>query len=95
VPIQAVERTLATIFAADIEGHSRMIGWDAVGTLDLVKAHRTIVDRLIAPVGRPDTTEPGSVPLLRLSGPELSRRAVGPASFLRRSSLSTAFRPKR
>jgi adenylate cyclase len=43
VPIQRVERKLAAIFAADIEGHSRSMGRDEVGTLDRLRAHRIIV----------------------------------------------------
>jgi adenylate cyclase len=48
VPIQSVERKLAAIFAADIEGYSRLMGRDEVGTLDRLKAYRTIIDGLIA-----------------------------------------------
>ena len=48
MPIQSVERKLAAIFAADIEGYSRLMGRDEVGTLDRLKAYRTIIDGLIA-----------------------------------------------
>jgi adenylate cyclase len=43
-----VERKLAAIFAADVEGYSRLMGQDEVGTLRTLTAYRVIVDRLIA-----------------------------------------------
>jgi adenylate cyclase len=43
-----VERKLAAIFAADVEGYSRLMGRDEVGTLRTVTAYRVIIDRLIA-----------------------------------------------
>ena len=43
-----VERKLAAIFAADVEGYSRLMGRDEVGTLQTLTAYRVIVDRLIA-----------------------------------------------
>jgi TolB-like protein len=48
VPVQAVERKLAAIFVADIEGYSRLMGQDEVGTLDRLKVFRGVMDRLIA-----------------------------------------------
>src|SRR5712691_4050205 len=48
VAIQAVERKLAAIFAADVAGYSRLVGQDELGTLVRLKAARAIVDRLIA-----------------------------------------------
>src|SRR5437660_372848 len=44
----SVERKLAAIFAADVEGYSRLMGLDEVGTLQTLTAYRVIVDRLIA-----------------------------------------------
>src|SRR5437762_6433733 len=44
----SVERKLAAIFAADVEGYSRLMGQDEVGTLRTLTAYRVIVDRLIA-----------------------------------------------
>jgi adenylate cyclase len=44
----SVERKLAAIFAADVEGYSRLMGLDEVGTLRTLTAYRVIVDRLIA-----------------------------------------------
>jgi adenylate cyclase len=41
-------RKLAAIFAADVEGYSRLMGQDEVGTLRRLTAHRTILDELIA-----------------------------------------------
>jgi TolB-like protein len=48
VPVQPVERKLAAIFAADIAGYSRLMARDEVGTLARLKAHRAIIDDLIA-----------------------------------------------
>ena len=36
----SVERRLAAILVADIEGYSRLMGVDEVGTLAALKAHR-------------------------------------------------------
>jgi adenylate cyclase len=44
----SVERKLAAIFAADVEGYSRLMGRDEVGTLGTLTAYRVIIDRLIA-----------------------------------------------
>ena len=44
----SVERKLAAIFAADVEGYSRFLGLDEVGTLRTLTAYRVIIDRLIA-----------------------------------------------
>ena len=46
--VPTVERKLAAILAADIEGYSRLMGQDEAGTLDRLKAYRAIVDKLIA-----------------------------------------------
>src|ERR671912_1864317 len=46
-----VQRRLAAIFAADVEGYSRLMGWDEVGTLRTLTAHREIMDRLIGEHG--------------------------------------------
>src|SRR5438309_1798400 len=43
-----VERKLSAIFAADVEGYSRLMGQDEVGTLRTLTACRVIIDRLIA-----------------------------------------------
>jgi adenylate cyclase len=45
---RSVERKLAAIFAADVEGYSRPMGRDEVGTLRTLTAYRVIIDRLIA-----------------------------------------------
>jgi adenylate cyclase len=44
----SVERKLAAIFAADVEGYSRLMGLDEVGTLRALTAYRVIIDQLIA-----------------------------------------------
>ena len=43
-----VERKLAAIFAADVEGYSRLMQADEAGTLDTLTACREIMDQLIA-----------------------------------------------
>jgi len=48
VEAHSVERKLAAIFAADVEGYSRLMGRDEVGTLRTLTAYRVIIDRLIA-----------------------------------------------
>jgi adenylate cyclase len=47
MPVQAVERKLAAILAADIAGYSRLMARDEVGTLTRLKACREIIDGLI------------------------------------------------
>jgi TolB-like protein/class 3 adenylate cyclase/Tfp pilus assembly protein PilF len=49
-PIE-VKRRLAAIFAADVEGYSRLMGTDEVATLDGLTARREILDGLIASHG--------------------------------------------
>ena len=44
----SVERKLAAIFAADVEGYSRLMGRDEVGTLRTLTAYRAVIDPLIA-----------------------------------------------
>jgi len=44
----SVERRLASIFAADVEGYSRLMGQDEVGTLRTLTRYRAIIDPLIA-----------------------------------------------
>jgi adenylate cyclase len=45
---RTVERKLAAIFAADVEGYSRLMGRDEVGTLRTLNQYRAIIDLLIA-----------------------------------------------
>jgi adenylate cyclase len=49
-PIET-KRRLAAIFAADVEGYSRLMGADEVATLDALAARREILDGLIATHG--------------------------------------------
>jgi class 3 adenylate cyclase len=42
-----VERKLSAIFAADVEGYSRLMGQDEVDTLRTLTAYRVVIDRLI------------------------------------------------
>src|SRR5215208_1858529 len=44
---ERVERRLVAIFAADVEGYSRLMGQDEVRTLRTLTAHREVMDRLI------------------------------------------------
>jgi adenylate cyclase len=48
VEAHSVERKLAAIFAADVEGYSRLMGLEEVVTLRTLMAYRVIIDRLIA-----------------------------------------------
>ena len=43
----AVSRRLVAVFAADVEGYSRLMGVDEVGTLKGLTERRAILDRLI------------------------------------------------
>jgi adenylate cyclase len=45
---EQVQRKLAAIFAADVEGYSRLMGSDEVGTLRRLTACREIIDAMIA-----------------------------------------------
>jgi adenylate cyclase len=49
-PIET-KRRLAAIFAADVEGYSRLMGTDEVATLDALTARREVLDGLIASHG--------------------------------------------
>jgi class 3 adenylate cyclase len=42
-----VSRRLVAVFAADVEGYSRLMGTDEVGTLKGLTERRTIIDRLL------------------------------------------------
>ena len=46
-----VSRKLAAAFAADVEGYSRLMGADEVGTLKGLTERRAILDRLIGSIG--------------------------------------------
>src|ERR1700755_3281764 len=43
----AVSRRLVAVFAADVEGYSRLMGADEVGTLKGLTERRVILDKLI------------------------------------------------
>ncbi len=43
-----MERRLVAIFAADVEGYSRLMAEDEVWTMDTLTSHRAILDGLIA-----------------------------------------------
>ena len=45
---EVMERKLAAILAADVAGYSRLMGVDEEGTLNALRAHREVVDGLIA-----------------------------------------------
>src|SRR6476661_5865728 len=44
----AVSRRLVAVFAADVEGYSRLMGADEVGTLKGLTERRAILDKAIA-----------------------------------------------
>ncbi len=46
-----VQRRLAAILAADVEGYSRLIGADEVATIRTMRGHREVTDRLIGHYG--------------------------------------------
>jgi adenylate cyclase len=46
-----VSRRLVAVFAADVEGYSRLMGADEVGTLKGLTERRAILDRLIGDTG--------------------------------------------
>jgi adenylate cyclase len=43
----AVTRRLIAVFAADVEGYSRLMGVDEVGTLNGLTERRAVLDRII------------------------------------------------
>jgi TolB-like protein/class 3 adenylate cyclase len=43
-----VERRLAAILAADVAGYSRLMGLDEVGTAQVLREHRVVMDALVA-----------------------------------------------
>jgi len=43
----SVSRRLVAVFAADVEGYSRLMGADEVGTLEGLTERRAILDRII------------------------------------------------
>src|SRR5262245_4937944 len=49
--LDRVQRRMAAILAADASGYSRLIGRDEESTLATLRAHRQIIDRLIAQYG--------------------------------------------
>jgi adenylate cyclase len=46
--LTAVTRRLVAVFAADVEGYSRLMGADEVGTLKGLTDRRAILDKLVA-----------------------------------------------
>ena len=47
----AVSRRLVAVFTADVEGYSRLMGADEVGTLTGLTERRAILDRIIGNTG--------------------------------------------
>jgi adenylate cyclase len=47
----SVSRKLVAVFAADVEGYSRLMGADEVGTLKGLTERRAILDKLIGDLG--------------------------------------------
>jgi len=46
-----VTRKLVAVFAADVEGYSRLMGADEVGTARTLREHRKVTDALVAKHG--------------------------------------------
>ncbi len=46
-----VDRRLAAILAADVAGYSRLMGLDEVGTAQVLREHRVVLDALVAKHG--------------------------------------------
>src|SRR6187200_3474674 len=46
--VDRVQRRMAAILAADVVGYSRLMGKDEEATLATLKAHREVIDGLIA-----------------------------------------------
>jgi class 3 adenylate cyclase len=67
-PIET-KRRLAAIFAADVEGYSRLMGADEVATLDALTARREILDGLIATHGGRIANTAGDSVLRSLAAP--------------------------
>src|SRR3974390_1128318 len=51
LPEGRVDRRLAAILAADVAGHSRLMGLDEVGTARTLREHRKVTDALVAKHG--------------------------------------------
>jgi adenylate cyclase len=51
MPEERVQRRLAAILAADVEGYSRLMRADELGTMRTLTSHRAIMDRLITDHG--------------------------------------------
>ena len=49
--VDRVQRRMAAILAADVVGYSWLMGKDEEATLATLKAHREVIDRLIADHG--------------------------------------------
>jgi hypothetical protein len=58
VSVPPVERKLATIFALEIAGNSRLTARNDVGMLARLKASRMVVDRLIGAIAGVSSTPP-------------------------------------
>jgi adenylate cyclase len=56
----AVSRRLVAVFAADVEGYSRLMGADEVGTLKGLTERRAILDGLIGDYGGRIAAAPSS-----------------------------------
>ena len=50
-PPTRVERRLSAILAADVAGYSRLMGFDEVGTVRVLREHRAVSDALVAKHG--------------------------------------------
>ena len=82
--VQAVERKLAAIFAADIAAYSRLMSQDEVGTLARLRDCGEVMDRLIATHGKTPIVACGCAELPSMIGQTLLS-GVRSARSMRRS----------
>ena len=87
----AVSRRLVAVFAADVEGYSRLMGADEVGTLKGLTERRAILDKLIGDhTGRIANTAGDSVLAEFGSAVEAVQCAVGAQAALAEANASLA-----
>ena len=89
----SVERKLAAIFAADVEGDSRLMGLDEVGTLRTLTAYRVVIDRLASGSDRSRSRpRPPLLAIVRSSG---RRHQIDPGEGSLASRQAPARGPRR
>ena len=90
-----VSRRLVAVFAADVEGYSRLMGTDEVGTLKGLSERRAVLDRLIGDHGGRIANTAGDGVLAEFgSSAQWTRRLPGPKLTLG-SQPTVAWYPRR